>query len=354
MQDDTAVIRRSLTDRLDQLLSAYAPGCVIYQGAAYPFPASKADRGSCRVNLTGSRRGSWFRFSASIGGGSVELLAYLLTGNPKAYREAFAEARRFLGITRDEPDRAELIAREKASAAEQARREQEARKDRAAKERKRDSAQSVWDNSGVMDLTLGEDYLCETRRIPKSASGWPPQLRFHEGLLHPNGEVYPCIIARVDDVAGMLTSIWRIFLDPLTGDKADVPNSKMGLGPSAGGACRLGGSAKRIGIAEGVETAICAAAITGYRMPIWAALSTSGMVGIELPLEVEKVSIFPDGDRMIRRMGNEFVPDARPPGIRAAYELAGRLTQQGIKNVVNVPPFEADYADVLKSMRGAL
>lgn len=352
-QDDANLIRRSLTDRLEQLLDSYAPGWIKDRGAAYPAPKSKADPGSFRVNLSGQRRGSWYRFSQSVGGGSVELLSYLMTGAANSYREAFQEARRFLGIDRSSnADSARSEAIQRQAAESENRRRQEEQRDRAAKERRRDDAGSIWARCCPIDGTLAEEYLAETRGIPAPPAGWPADLGYHPGLLHETGMVYPCLIARVSDVSGLLTAVWRIFLDPLTGHKADVANAKMGLGPSAGGAARLGGTGPRIGVAEGVETALAVAAILGWKKPVWAALSTSGMTGLDLPLQVDHVSIFPDGDPLIKKIpgSEEFAPERLPPGLRAGMKLRDKLRAARVGVSMNSPPSEADFADVLKDI----
>ena len=96
---DTDMIREGLGARLEQVLDCYAPGWVGQRGIAYPAPKNKADLGSWQVQLRSPRRGNWFRFSQGLGGGPIQLLSYAITGAVDSYREAFAEARRFLGIT---------------------------------------------------------------------------------------------------------------------------------------------------------------------------------------------------------------------------------------------------------------
>ena len=106
----------------------------------------------------------------------------------------------------------------------------------------------------------------------------------------------------------------------------------MSFGDLNGFAVRLGGVQERLGIAEGIETAICAGKLFG--VPCWAALSANGMKTWEPPPEVRCVLICGDND-------------ASYTGQEAAYALAHRLTRQGISVEVHLPQLVGtDFADV--------
>lgn len=364
MKNDADEIRRALDDRLESVLDHFYSGWVGRSGKGYLTPKNAKDLGSFQVNLRGPRRGQWYRFSQRIGGGSVELISYATTGNIKAYDIAFREARSFLGISDDHPDDEMVRARRD----EEAKRAHERRSVREAEEAKRrarraETASEIWTECTSIIDTPAEQYL-RGRGLPEPPKGWPDVLGFHRGLEYElgaewvdkrkarSGPTFPCLVARVDDVAGEVTAIWRIFIDPLTGGKASVETPKLGLGPAKGGAVRIGGVAKKIGVAEGIETALGVRALIARRYPVWACLSTSGMAGVELPLEVESVTIFPDGDQPIRREGDEYVP-AEAPGTAAARKLRDKLTRLKIKSCVAEVPFPGkDYLDVyLDSIR---
>lgn len=227
---------------------------------------------------------------------------------------------------------------------------QQARKaqELAYQEDTREAAQGVWDASVPIKGTLAETYL-RSREI--ALDEYPDMLRFHPSLPYPGKpKPYPVLVCRVDDVVGNLTAIWRIFLRE-DGRKADVENAKLGLGPSAGGAVRLNGLGPHIGIAEGVETALAAWMLTGRKIPIWSGLSTA-ISGVEIPLGVSRVTIFPDGDRPMRRKGHEYEP-AEPAGRKAAQALFARLTEEGIRaSIAAEPSVGKDYCDLwLEQMR---
>jgi hypothetical protein len=213
----------------------------------------------------------------------------------------------------------------------------------AYQEDTREAAQAIWDASRPVDGTLAEVYL-RSRGIVLDQNS--DVLRFHSSLPYPGkSKPYPALVCRVDDVTGGLTAIWRIFLRG-DGRKADVENCKLGLGPAGGGAVRIGGIASHIAIAEGIESALGAWLLLGQKVPTWAALSTSGLVGFEVPLGVSRVTIMPDGDRPLRRKGHEYEP-ATPAGRKAAQSLFARLTEEGVRAAIAAePPAGCDYLDV--------
>jgi putative DNA primase/helicase len=239
------------------------------------------------------------------------------------------------------------------SASEQAERNrrrvanEEAQRAREAAEAAREentlsAAQRIWDGSKPLDGTLAQTYLI-SRGIPAFDCD---SLRFHPALPYPNKpKPYPALVCRVDDMNGDLCAVWRVYLRE-DGRKADVPAAKLGLGPAGGGAVRLGGIGPKVAIAEGIESALGFWFLTGRKYPVLAALSTSGMVGIELPLCVERVVIAPDGDRPIRKQGEEYVP-AIPAGRKAAMTLRDRLVAEGVDcTIAAEPACGTDYLDI--------
>lgn len=119
------------------------------------------------------------------------------------------------------------------------------------------------------------------------------------------------------------------------GHKASVPKPKK-LAPCKvpeGGAVRLGFSASRMGIAEGIETAMAASMLFG--IPVWSALSSGRLVKWRPPPGASEVVVFGDNDRSFA-------------GQNAAYGLAYRLTTEGYRVEVEIPPrIETDWNDVL-------
>lgn len=236
------------------------------------------------------------------------------------------------------------------------REKQQAARDAAVRARRAKrvvTAGSIWGECAPIAGTLAERYLIG-RGIPVPPLGWPDVLGYHSSVVHELLDGFPAmpaLIARVDNVVGEATAIWRIFLDRKTGQKIGQEPAKVGMGAAAGGAVRVAGAAPRISVAEGLETALAAWTLVGYSRPVWATLSTSGMIGFEPPMEVERVSIFPDGDQPMKRQGERWVPVDVPPGRAAALSLYTRLTEMGIACSIEPEPGPGrDYLDVLANV----
>jgi putative DNA primase/helicase len=132
---------------------------------------------------------------------------------------------------------------------------------------------------------------------------------------------------------GTGASVHRTYLT-LDGQKAAVnPVRKVMPGfPLEGAAVRLGGVQERLGIAEGIETALCAGKL--FLMPVWAGISANGILSWQPPEGVKSVVIFADND-------SHFV------GQEAAYRKARALHLKGYDVEVQVPPgVDQDWCDV--------
>jgi putative DNA primase/helicase len=159
----------------------------------------------------------------------------------------------------------------------------------------------------------------------------PSALRFHAGLKHSSGAIWPAMIALVtrgiDDTP---LAIHRTFLARDGVGKAPVDPQKMMLGPCRGGAVRLAEICKVLMIGEGIETCLAAMQATG--LPAWAALSTSGLRTLDLPKVVRDVIVLADGDE---------------PGEAAARECAWRWKREGRRVRIAHPPQGMDFNDML-------
>lgn len=224
---------------------------------------------------------------------------------------------------------------------EQAQRAREAEEARYIEDTK-EAAMNIWGASGSIFGTVAEKYLTSRGILPEVSGA----LRFHPALPYPKKPgTYPALICLVEDMNGEPSAVWRIYLRE-DGRKADVDNAKLGLGPAGGGAVRISGMGPKIGLAEGLESALGAWNLIGRKYPVWAALSTSGLVGIELPLGVEHVVIFPDGDASMKKQNGEYVP-AIPAGRKAALALRSRLLAEGVGCTIAAEPSPGkDYNDL--------
>jgi hypothetical protein len=189
------------------------------------------------------------------------------------------------------------------------------------------AALAIWEASHATEGTPIATYL-RSRGLTISA---PISIRFHGGLKHRSGTIWPAMVALVTHgVDGEPIGIHRTFLTKDGNGKAPVEPAKMMLGPCGGGAVRLAEPRDLLMIGEGIETCLAAVQATGH--PAWAALSTSGLRSLDLPANVRDVIVLADGD------------DA---GEAAANECALRWKREGRRVHIARPPRGVDFNDVL-------
>jgi phage/plasmid primase-like uncharacterized protein len=193
-------------------------------------------------------------------------------------------------------------------------------------------AQQIWEDADAASNTLVEQYL-HGRGITLAL---PVDLRFAPQCYHgPTDSKHPAMLAAVRDACGDVVAVHRTFLDD-TGNKADFrghPN-KMTFGPIGGAAIRLAPPGPVLWLAEGIETALSVAELTGK--PCWAAISCGGIRQFELPatLGVKKVCIAADGD---------------DEGQKAARHAVKRFLTVGVDARYDVAPDGKDFNDVLRA-----
>jgi putative DNA primase/helicase len=191
------------------------------------------------------------------------------------------------------------------------------------------AALAIWQASRAAEKTPVATYL-RSRGLDLPAL---PALRFHAGLKHPSGGIWPAMVALVTHGAtGSPIATHRTFLARDGGGKAPVDPAKMMLGPCRGGVVRLGEPGDVLMVGEGIET--CLAAMQASGRPAWAALSTSGLRSLDLPRDIGDVIVLADGDE---------------PGEAAAQECARRWKREGRRVRIARPPQGMDFNDLLKA-----
>ena len=164
---------------------------------------------------------------------------------------------------------------------------------------------------------------------------WPSCLRWVVELPYwldrQNLGYFPALLAKFVAADEKSANIQRTYLEE-PGRKAAVPEArKMMAGPVPyGGAVRLAPAAEVMGVAEGIETAMAASMI--HNMPVWATLSTAGILRFQPPPECKKLVVFADKDI-------QFAGEA------AGYALAHRLmtAKNPIEADVRLPDPDAQY-----------
>ena len=143
-----------------------------------------------------------------------------------------------------------------------------------------------------------------------------PDLRFHgKTPLGTKGAVrfLPAMLAAVRTDLGVI-AIHRTFLDPKTAKLAAMERPKRALGSLGRGAVRLSSPrGGRLGLAEGVESALSAMQLFG--VPCWATLGNERFGLVTIPESVRELHLFIDHD------AGGFLAEDRA---REAYALEGR------------------------------
>jgi hypothetical protein len=193
--------------------------------------------------------------------------------------------------------------------------------------RRSEASLALWHSAGPARGTPIETYLASRGiHLPP-----PGALRFHAGLKHSTGGIWPAMVALVTNGAdGTPLAIHRTFLARDGGGKAPIDPQKMMLGPCRGGAVRLANMGDVLMVGEGIETCLAAMLATGH--PAWAALSTSGLRSLDLPKDVRDVIVLADGDEA---------------GEAAARDCALRWKRQGRRVRIARPPEGMDFNDML-------
>jgi len=203
----------------------------------------------------------------------------------------------------------------------------------------------VWTASLPIAGTPAQHYL-QNRGI--WLNNIPSTLRAHPGLPYVHGKErsffgrFPCLLAPVRNVRRELVTLHRIFVSE-DGQKAPVPDPKKMMSQCrelSGAAIQLfEAEGDTLGVAEGIETALAAHAIS--QMPVWSTISAVLMEQLEVPPHIKRVVIWADRDTSER-------------GIQAASVLAERLEKKGIHVEVYLPPVMlsdgvkgVDWLDVL-------
>ncbi|MCA3299621.1 MAG: toprim domain-containing protein, partial [Roseomonas sp.] len=275
--------------------------------------------GSCVIMLRGDHAGDWHDFDGGQGGGP---LATLAQGTGLADRALFAHAAGITGWQGEGPKRQEPTAAPKP--------ERDASLDIAF----------IRDNAAPIQGTAAQRYL-EGRGliVPPDAD-----LLFHPDLTHYETRTgYPAMVGLIRNMAGEVVALHRTYLaeQPDKVTKAAIAKPRMMIGKTAGGTVRLGGITAQglLGLCEGIETglAVMRACPT---LPVWAALSTSGMEQAQLPPEARRIVILADHD-----------PSGA--GLRAAEATAAKLQLEGREVRIAMPPTPGtDFNDMLQREGG--
>ncbi|WP_144299804.1 DUF7146 domain-containing protein [Elioraea rosea] len=192
-------------------------------------------------------------------------------------------------------------------------------------------AQALWERGLPITGTVAETYL-RSRALGAVASD---ALRFLPAERHKEAaHVGPVLLAAACDEAGTVRAVHRTWLREDGTGKAKVDPPRKTLGSPTGCAVRLLLASAKVVLAEGLETALAAAALFG--LPAWSCLTAGGLEAVQLPAPIRSVLVAADND-------------VSGTGQRAADALAQRLLAEGRAVRVAIPdrPGE-DFNDILR------
>lgn len=203
-------------------------------------------------------------------------------------------------------------------------------------DRRRQALNDTWKHSQNPSIVL--EYLTE-RGIPANIISVVKDLRGHKSLVYIGDNkdrmFRPAMLALIRNSKGEPISIHRTYVGIQPKEKKIMPP----LENITGGCVRLGEPDDTLVLAEGIETALAAWALTGY--PAWATISAHGMAELKsIPMHVKKVIICADNDESFT-------------GQAAAFTCAKTMKQKlMVETVVTMPKIIGyDMLDVLKELQ---
>jgi putative DNA primase/helicase len=203
--------------------------------------------------------------------------------------------------------------------------------------RREGAALAIWKETAPAAETWVEVYL-RGRGITIPI---PPSLRYHRALKYPNsGLLLPAMVAAVQAPDRQIRGVHRTYLMADGRDKAQVDDPKLSLGTLSTGTVRMAAAGPELAISEGIETGLSFMQAMG--IPTWAALSTSGMRAVLLPLLPLASTVYLAAD-----------VDPSGAGERAAEAAAERLFREGRKVRIARPVEGKDFNDAIRAWRAA-
>lgn len=257
------------------------------------------------------------------------------------FRDVAEEARRFLGLPRDDGAAAAGHGgRGKRRDHVPVRTEAEAAAPDAMHAQR--AARRLFASAPPLPGTLAETYL-RGRGITLAGLKGASALRFHPRCFYRPTEdapleTWPALIAAVTDLEGDMTGVQRTWLDPAGFDpvrlgKAPVDSPRRALGVLLGQAVRFGTADDVMAAGEGIETMLSLRSALPT-LPMAAALSAAHLAGLLFPASLHRLYIARDAD---------------VAGDGAVARLTERAATAGIEALVLSPQL-GDFNDDLRTL----
>ena len=255
---------------------------------------------SLYVHLSGEKMGRWADAATGQFGDLVDLIA--LNQGLGSKSEAIEAARVFLALS---PRRSC--------------RTQTTNPNRKPTVSHGDRARSIYSASRHIGSSIAETYL-RHRGIELDQSGIAlrchPNLPYYEpGIPKSLQRAYPALITGITDEADNLVAIQRTWIDPITCDKALLPQPRRSLGPILGHGVRIGKPSEVLIAGEGLETVLSVRMLLPHT-PMIAALSATHLGQIRFPSGLKRLYGLIDADEAGEAAANILVKRAQSAGIR--------------------------------------
>jgi hypothetical protein len=293
-------VHEAVIERADEILVWYFDGAAPMRNG--PDKLRWPGNGGFELTLSGEYAGRWFHFATHKHGDGLDLIAERM-GLDRNHAAVIRHAANILGIRDDLPP----------EAIEQMRAARERRLAQAEKLREQADAELVRRIGLAKNLLAGsvsgfgtpaDAYLAgRGLTVPTSAT---PYFRYVERCHHgPLGRPFPAMVwPQIDITTGQTVGAHRTYLDPVTGAKLEAfdaqgekINPKLMLGQSKITAIKVSGHdlGARLSIAEGVETALTAWAMTADEPgAVWALGSLRAFNDFVAPEGVRELRIYAD------------------------------------------------------------
>lgn len=311
-------IARDLADRAEQVCRHYLSngrreGSYWLVGDMHNTPG-RSLYVRLRPSPDGGLAGKW---TDAQSGEHGDLLDILRASTPTGLlADAVVEARRFLNMPHDEPERSERPPKAATGSVEAARR--------------------LLAITSTINGTPVEAYLAN-RSIPLTAA--QGVLRFHPRCWYrrsrddsgyvPNA--MPAMIAPVTDLTGSIAGAHRTWIRANGADKAPVASPRRAMGKLLGNGVRFGATAPIMAAAEGIETSLSLVTVAPG-LPMIAALSAAHLAAIDFPPELRRL----------------YVARERDPAGQKAF---ARLLDRGRDAGIHIVPIDSEHDDLNGDLR---
>jgi hypothetical protein len=279
---------------------------------------------SLMVRLTGPDSGKgacgrWVDFASGERGDLLDLIARVCRLH--TFRDVLEEARRFLSLPQREYQRSASARPPVPGGSPEA-------------------ARRLFASAKPIPGTLAAIYL---RHRGIAVAGDLSALRFHPTCFYrahegAPREIWPALLAAVNDAEGIVTGVLRTWLARDGSGKAPLATPRRSLGRLLGSGARFGKAMDVLAAGEGLETMLSLRVVLPA-LPIVAALSATHLAAFVPPSGLRRLYIARDNDRV---------------GRRAAEMLSARADAEGIEALLLTPHWDDFNTDLTALGREAL